>query len=40
MDTIINYILVTVLGIALFVGPMLIVALLVKKKKGKNNQPA
>ncbi len=34
MDTIINYVLVTVLGIALFVGPVLIVAFLVKKKKG------
>ena len=34
MDTFINYVLVTVLGIALFVGPVLIFAFLIKKKKG------
>ena len=39
MDTIINYMLVTVLGIALFVGPILIIALLfkTKKKAGKDH---
>ena len=41
MDTIINFILVTALGIVFFVGPILILALLLREKKNKidNQKP-